>query len=144
MAAVILTPEIFREAFPEFSDTDKYPDALIQRYITTASLYINKYNYRLAPEIRLLALEYMTAHLITLFVNGVGNGSVAGSSTAGGTILSASVGQVSVSMQAPIATDAYAQWIQSTPYGKALWALLAAHCPAGIYFKGNPKVFGIS
>lgn len=140
---IILTPAMFREAFPEFEDTNIYPDALLQRYITTAGLYVSKYKYWLKEDVQLLALEYMTAHLITLFNPSQGDQTSVGGTTAGGNVLSASVGQVSVSMQAPIASDAYAQWIQSTAYGKALWALLAAHIPAGMWFPGNPRPWGI-
>lgn len=143
MSVVKITVEEFRAAFPELADTTTYPDAVLQRWLTMAEAYISTRNYRVKPAVRVLMIELMAMHLMTLFASMGGSGAIGGESTAGGTITSATVGSVSVSLQAPIATDAYAQWIQSTPYGKALWALMSAQNPTGIFWVGKPCSWGI-
>ena len=141
--AVNVTVAEFRLAFPEFADTTKYPDAYIQRFITMASRFITKDSGRIKDDVRVLALEYMTGHLITLSaVDGKGNAQGDGSS-AGGVLLSAHIESVSVAYQSAIANSMFEQWIQSTPYGKMYWALLSANNPAGIYWVGSPRAFGI-
>ena len=141
--AVNVTVSDFRAAFPEFSSTTQYPDAYIQRFITQATMYITNQSGIIRDDVRILAIEYMTAHLITLAaIDGKGNAN-SDSSTAGGVLTSASIDAVSVSFQAVIAKDAFEQWIQSTPYGKMYWALLSANMPGGIYWCGTPRLAGI-
>lgn len=143
MSSVIVTVDDFREAFPNFSDTEQYPDAYLERFLTQAQSYISTYNFRIRPEVRLLAIQYMAGHLMTLWgTQGQNNGGL-GDNTAGSVITSAHIDSVSVSMQAPIASNAFAQWIQTTPYGKAFWALLTANNPIGVYWAGTPRAFGI-
>lgn len=143
MAEITVTVADMRAAFPEFGSETQYPDAFLQRFLTEATCFISTRNYRLRPQVRILAIEYMAAHLMTLSaVNGDGTPN-ASFSDAGGAVTSAHIDGVSVSMQAPIASDAFAQWIQTTPYGKALWALLTANNPVGVFWCGNPKAWGI-
>lgn len=140
MAEIELKTKDLREAFPEFADECKYPDGYINRFLTQATAYISNYNCKLRPQVRLLAIQYMTCHLITLAsVDASGNATGAD----GNIVTSSHVGNVSVSIQPPIARDAFEQWIQSTPYGKAYWALLTANNPTGIFYVGTPRVFGI-
>lgn len=143
MSEVTVTVAEWRSAFPEFSSTTAYPDAYMQRFLTNATMYISTKNFRLRPEVRVLAIEYMASHLLTLAAtNGAGNAN-SNADTAGSVITSASVDSVSVSLQAVIANNAFEQWIQSTPYGKAYWALLTANNPTGVFYVGNPRVQGI-
>ena len=143
MSEVTVTVAELRAAFPEWADTTKYPNSYLQRFLTQATMYISTKNYRIRPDVRVLAIEYMTGHLITLSaLDGKGNAN-SNADTAGSVITSASVDSVSVSMVAPIAKDAFEQWIQSTPYGKAYWALLSANNPTGIFYVGTPRLHGI-
>ena len=140
--SVVVTVQNLRQAFPEFSDTTKYPDAYIQRFITMATMYISTVSGRIRDDVRVLAIEYMTCHLMTLSaIDGKGNAQ--GDGNGGGVLTSASIESVSVAFQAVIANNSFEQWIQSTPYGKAYWALLQANNPAGIYWVGTPRAFGI-
>lgn len=137
MSEVVVSVNDFRGSFPEFSATS-YPDTLVQRFITMAEAYCSVKNFRVKPAVRVLLIELMTAHLITLnnidptTHESTGSGSVTGFET------SASVGGVSVSLQAPIARNAFEQWINSTGYGQQYWALLVANCPTPVHYVGCP------
>lgn len=143
MSEVVVTPALFRAAFPEFSSATDYTDALVQRFITMAEAYCSTKNFRVKPATRVLLIELMTAHLITLnnidptTHQSTGSGSVSGFET------SATVGSVSVSLQAPVAKNAFQTWINSTGYGQQYWALLVANNALGIHYVGIPNVFGI-
>lgn len=129
-----------REAFPEFASECMYPDGYLKRFLTLASSYISTTNFHLKPEVRLLAIQYMACHLMTLSpVDAKGNATGAD----GNIITGSHIGNVSVSIQPPVARDAYEQWIQSTPYGKAYWALLKANTPTSVHWVGTPRAFGI-
>ena len=140
--AVNVTVAELRLAFPEFADTTKYPDAYIQRFLTMASRFITKDSGRIKDDVRVLALEYMTCHLMTLSAVD-GQNKAQGDGNGGGVLVSAHIESVSVAYQGVIANDEFAQWIQSTPYGKMYWALLSANNPAGIFWVGSPRAFGI-
>lgn len=141
--SVVVTEEYFRAAFPEFASKTTYTDALVTRFILMAEAYCSPRNYRIKPEVRVLLIELMTAHLITLNSidptthESTGSGDITGFET------SASVGGVSVSLQAPIAKNAFEQWIQSTGYGQQYWALLVANVPTPVHYVGTPRAFGI-
>ena len=66
MSEVIVSVSDFRSAFPEFSSATDYTDALISRFITMAEAYCSTKNFRIKPATRVLLIELMTAHLITL------------------------------------------------------------------------------
>ena len=143
MSEVTVTVAEWRQAMPEFSSATVYPDAYMQRFLTQATMYISKKNFRIRPEVRVLAIEYMASHLLTLAaVDAAGNAN-SNAETAGSIVTSASVDNVSISTLAPIAKDAFEQWIQSTPYGKAYWALLTANNPTGVFYVGTPRLHGI-
>lgn len=142
MSSVNVTVAGFRAAFPEF-DAANYTDALVQRFLTMATAYISTKNYHIKPAVRELLIELMTAHLITLAEIDPTTHEVKSSGSAAGFEVSATVGGVSVSLQAPIARNAFEQWIQSTGYGQQYWALLVANVPTPVHYIGTPKAFGI-
>lgn len=137
MSEVVVSINDFRGSFPEFQVAD-YPDALVQRFITMAEAYCSTKNFRVKPAVRILLIELMTAHLITLSNIDPTTHESTGSSSVTGFETSASVGGVSVSLQAPIARNAFEQWINSTGYGQQYWALLVANCPTPVHYVGCP------
>ena len=142
MSKVVVTINQFRTDFTEFADTNKYSDALLNRMLRTAKGFISTENFRIEPDIRVLLIELMMGHLIVLATadpSGV-EGSMASSV---GAELSASVGSVSVSKQAPVVNDSFEQWLESTGYGQQFWAILTAQNPTGVFYCGIPNVFGI-
>lgn len=142
MSEVVITLTAFREAFPEFP-AETYPDALCNRFLIMAQAYCSTKNFRVKPATRILLIQLMTAHLITLSKIDPTTHEVSGRGDITGFETSASVGGVSVSLQAPISKDAFEQWIQSTGYGQQYWALLCANSPTGVHYIGTPRAFGI-
>ncbi len=142
MSEVVLTIQQFRTDFTEFNNTQKYTDGLLTRMLRTAKAYVSTVNFRIEPDIRILLIELMMGHLITLYTadpTGIAN-SLA---TSAAEEVSASVGSVSVTRQTHIANDNFEQWIQATGYGQQYWSILTAQNPTGVFYIGNPRVFGI-
>ena len=142
MSEVVVTIQQFRTDFTEFGDTQKYTDGFLTRMLRTAKAYVGTVNFRIEPDIRVLLIELMMGHLITLYTadpTGIAN-SLA---TSAAEETSASVGSVSVTRQTHIANDNFEQWIQATGYGQQYWGILSAQNPTGVFYYGNPRVFGI-
>ena len=143
MSRVELTVKYLRDTFPEVADSETYTDAYLGRFIILAEQFISSQNFRFKPSVRELAQGYMAMHLLTLSATDASGALKSDTGNAGRVVNSASIHDVSVQMQAVIASDAYEQWLQSTPYGMALLALLTANNPVGVYFVGNPRAFGV-
>jgi len=130
---ITLTVEQFRADFPEFTDPP-YTDAIVQAAIDRSACFISKTNSGpLKDECRLLAIEYMAAHLLK--VCGGASGGNGGSQ--GGLVGSSSIGSVSVSMVPPPGSSSFTYWINQTCYGQAYLALLQTKAPAGLYCGGS-------
>ena len=142
MSVVEVNVTSFRTAFPEF-DITNYPDILVSRFITMAEAYCSTTNFRIKPAVRILLIELMTAHLITLAEIDPTTHTVKSMGGITGFDVSASIDGVSVSKQAPIAKNGFEQWIQSTGYGQQYWALLVANVPTPYHFVGITNAFGI-
>lgn len=142
MSSVDVCIDKFRCDFPEFQMAT-YPDAVICRYLRMAQGYCSATNFRIRPTVREMLIELMAAHLITLAGVEPGTFMAKTNGEAKGFETSASVDGVSVSRQAPIARNAFEQWINSTGYGQEYWALLVANVPTPIHYVGNPESFGI-
>lgn len=132
VATLTLSVEQFRQAFPEFADENVYSDAYLQTLIVQAQCYIHTKNIGpLSDDCRLLAWELMVAHLQTI------RSRILSGQTAAGQVASTSIDSISVSMVPPPNKDQFDYWMNSTPYGQQLLALLLAHAPAGLYFGGS-------
>lgn len=140
MSEVNITVSDFKSAFPEFSSLT---DAVLTRYLTQAQAYCSTTNFRIKPSTRVLAIQLLAGHLITLAKIDPTSGNATGAGSVSGFETSASVGGVSVSLQAPVARNAFETWINSTGYGQQYWALMTAVNPTGVHYVGNPRVFGI-
>jgi hypothetical protein len=131
MAIITITADQFRADFTEFSDVNKYSDESLGIFINRAYCYISRSTYgKLPQDVRTLAIELMVAHLLTIQdkIN---------SNSASGQIASTSIDAISVSLVAPINRNAWQYWLNSTPYGMELLALLQAHSSAGLYYGGS-------
>lgn len=130
MAVIIFNPSEFRVQFPAFNCTPPISDATLQAYFDTASQYISaRYrscwnNFTIAQ--RTLALNLMTAHIAALNTY-IQTGQTIGIMTA------ATVDKVSVTLEPPPATNQWQYWLQSTPYGQQLLALLQVKSAGGYY-----------
>jgi hypothetical protein len=128
----------FRTLFPVFADTTKYPDALIQTWYTVAGEYLGLCDYRegLNGNTLDLALMQLTAHLMwssVLLSSGKGAPMV---------MTSATIDKVSISTMAPPAADGWSYWLNTTPYGTMLWALLSMKSAGGWVYGGRPELRG--
>lgn len=138
MAKVIFNASDFRTLFPEFVCTPPIPDSTLQVYFDTAELYISNSGYHnriggLNEKQRKQALYLMTAHLAQISRN-----IKDGSST--GVITQASVDKVSVTLAPPPAETQWQYWLQSTPYGQQLRALLSVASVGGYYVGARPEI----
>lgn len=136
MAQHTLDVTAFRAMFPEFADTVKYPDASITMWRTMGNQYIYSYdNCLISGDVLQLALNLVTAHLaksFTMISNGQSVVVVAG----------ATEGSVAVSMVPPPAKTGWQWWLNTTPYGVQLWALLQTLVVGGFTIGGAPESSG--
>lgn len=135
MTDVVLSVAEFRQRFPEFSDTTKYSDEFIQAQMDVAQLYISPQPNCLVNQCQQKQMIYLlTAHLVALNYS-IANGS--GSSIGAGQVASASVGGVSVSKALPNNRTELDYWLNLTPYGMQLLALLSLFTGVGFYVGGQ-------
>jgi hypothetical protein len=131
---------LFRTQFAQFASDVLYPDATLQTYWDMATNYVtNKAPQGLGlclPQ-QTLALNLMTAHLaalMTLIASGQSSGVVQG----------ATIDKVSVQLQPPPVVDQWQWWLNQTPYGQQLIALLSVVGVGGFYFGGYPTNYTLA
>lgn len=117
----------FRLLFPQF---DQYADDLVLAVSDWAQCYASGRGCKCSEQMWLL----MTAHLLWLRLQ-----SESGNAGQSGAIASASIDKVSVSFQAPTATDSWAHWLNMSPFGQQFMALLKVCNAGGFYVGGNPE-----
>lgn len=115
---------LFRELYPQF---ECVADSTVLAQASQAHCY-------LGPACNdSCALNLIVAHLLQLSIN-------AAKKLPGGQITSATIDKVSVTVaQAPGSTNGYIYWLNSTPYGMQLSALLARCSAGGISVGGLPE-----
>lgn len=116
--------QTFRALCPQFSSV---ADATVQAQAVQAECYIADLQCGDA-----CALNLMVAHLLQLSAN-------AAAGTPGGQITSASIDKVSVTVAQAPGTTSYTYWLNSTPYGQQLAALLARCAAGGTHVGGLPE-----
>lgn len=126
----------FRQAFPAFADETFYPDATIAAAANMADCYISTSSkwYRCENCIALMQ-QLITAHLLLLngseFVPGMTNT---------GVMTSASIDGISVGFAVNTANKgSFMTWLDKTPYGEQLAALLARFAKTIGYIGGSPE-----
>lgn len=123
----------FRAAFtPAFDDNATYTIAALQQYWNNAINYISPVNYGwLIGAARQQALNLMTAHLANI------SSIIAGGQTPG-IVKEATIDKVSVSLVPPPGGDQFHWWLNITPYGQQLLALLKLKSTGGLFAGGSP------
>lgn len=123
----------FRAMYPQFPDNEQYSDANLESYFETATCYISPANYGwLAGACRKKALYMMVAHLAAL----------SAMIMAGNTptlVQSSTIDKISVTLVPPPTPNQFSWWLQTTPYGMQLYALLQAKSVGGWYVGGLPE-----
>jgi hypothetical protein len=125
----------FRAAFPAFANATTYPDTTLEGYFDVAAVYLSTTDYgalTLLPRTR--ALNLLTAHLAAL----------AATQAAGNTpgfVQSATIDKISVTLTPPSNQSDFTWWLNGTPYGAQLAALLSMHAVGGLYVTAarNPR-----
>lgn len=129
-----VTTQSFRQVFPEFGDSNAYPDARITFVLTEASL-------RLLPNVwgELLdtGVSYYAAHRLALASKLIGtgsNGQAVGAPLSIGVVSSKSVGPVSKSIDTGVGSVDGAGEYNSTPYGRTFFQLASSVAVGAMQF----------
>lgn len=122
----------FRTAFPAFADPTAYPQSTLSMYFDTSGLYVanSNFGFLAAAGATLHCLYLLTAHLAQL-----GTQIAAGNS--GGVIINATIDKITVGLQEAVLHNQWQYWLQSTPYGMQLLALLQVQSVGGFYVPGG-------
>lgn len=141
MSTIVFNASTFRAMFPVFKDTTVYPDAVLQIYWDTATAYVSNqtggcYIYSLKLGQQTLALNLMAAHLAYL------NSLIATGNTPG-VVTGATVDKVSVTLEPPPSSNNWQYWLNQSPYGQQLLALLSVASAGGFYYGGFPTVYNL-
>ena len=134
MASVTFSESEFRAMFPAFASETKYPDAVLQGYFDMATCYVENSDWFGYQDCLKQALYLMIAHIAAIATN-VNSGKAG----AGGVVTSAGIGDVNVAIQPPPIKSSFQYWLNQTPYGQQLLALLCAQFSAGVYYGGLPE-----
>lgn len=139
MATIFFNDQNFRALFPPYSSTSAFPSSVLQLYWDTATAYINdrlNCSGGLKPAQQTLALNLMTAHLTYLT-------QLSNSGQAGGITTAATVDKVSVTLQPPPEVNQWQWWLNQSPYGQELLALLQIAAVGGLYIGGFPTAYSL-
>ncbi len=127
----------FIALFPAFSDPALYPEATLQQYWNAAVNYISPCaNFGdVQGCARQLALNLMTAHLAYL-------ASLIAAGTVPYLMRDATIDKVHVGLEPPPLANQWTWWLNTSPYGMQLAALLAVNTVGGNYIGGQPVLSG--
>ncbi|WP_165911791.1 DUF4054 domain-containing protein [Vibrio crassostreae] len=113
-----------------FSSTAEFPDILLLATYETGKCYMEDNDCVMGEQCREKAFELMLAHLLYIQeLVSKGDNAV--------TVTSASQGRVSVSLAQPPTGDSWDYWINLSPFGQALKAMLSAQTVGGFYIGGS-------
>jgi Protein of unknown function (DUF4054) len=118
----------FFSQFPELSNNDS---GVLSMYFDVAKNYVGDVDYGwLNGNSRQYALLLMTAHMATLSCR-------AATGSGGGLLISTSDEATSAAYMPPPAKSALSYWLNQSPYGQRLLALLSIKAAGGIYAAGS-------
>lgn len=137
MSTITLVIADFRAAFPQFANATTFPDVMVQLNFDMATAYVSADTYGGMPTAaRTSALYLMTAHLLALGVI-IAAGGYTGRP---GIVTASRVGDVQVTLlPPPIGTSQWRWWLNTTPYGAQLVALLDVQSVGGFVVGGLPE-----
>ncbi len=123
----------FIALFPAYANAIMYPELILQQYWNSAINYISDIGNvgTIQGDQRQYAINLMTAHLT--YISGlIANGQtpyVANSVT---------IDKVNVGLTPPPMSNEWQWWLNASPYGQQLLALLQANSAGGFYIGGSP------
>lgn len=125
---------LFRQQFPAFANALVFPDALLQMYWDMAICYISNMNCGwLNNGCRQLAINMMVAHLAALNV-------LIAEGITPQLIKNSTIDKITVTLEMPKVPNQWIWWLNTTPYGMQLLALLKANSAGGFYIGGKPEL----
>ena len=135
MSTIQYNDATFRALFPQYANTTTYPQAAIQLWWNNATAYLSP-TYcaswgRLTLGQQTLALNLMTAHLY--FIN-----LLAAQNEDSGIITGAVIDKINVTLEPPPQVNQWQWWLNQSPYGKQLLALLQTAAVGGRFFNPQP------
>lgn len=123
---------VFRGMYPVYADETAYPDALLQTYYEMGKCYISDNDCTLKEVCREQALMLMLAHLLYIkTLADQGNKAVV--------VTSATEGKVSVGIAQPPTPDNFSYWLNTTPYGPQILAMLEIASTGGWHVGGSSE-----
>lgn len=138
MACIQYNDAAFRALFPAYANTTTYPQATIQGYWNTSTVFINNqtggcYCGGMNFKQQVQALNLMTAHL--LYISGL---IVAGKTPV--IVQGAGIDKINVTLEPPPLKNNWQYWLNTSPYGQQLLALLQLAACGGFYIGGVPEL----
>lgn len=117
------TASDFRNTFPQFSDTDKYPDPIINARLAFADALMSE--KRFGAEIFPYVVGLFVAHYMALYSADMRSSAVGGSGGANSGVMSSkSVDKVSASYDTGSTLNPDAGFWNNTRYGSEFWEYL--------------------
>lgn len=136
MTTITIDIPTFRAQTPQFADATKFPDPVIQGKFDLSTAYVSPDTYGDMPQAaRTQALYLMTAHLLALGVIIAQNGYTGQP----GIVQAATIDHVQITLQPPPVRGQWRWWLNTTPYGAQLVALLDAQSVGGFFVGGLPE-----
>lgn len=127
----------FRLDYPQFADPTIYTDAAITNWWNLANCFMEGRGCALSGACWCDALYLMLAHLAFLYFLTLQNNSGGGSVP--GLVSSATIAQISVSLAMPPFPNQWQWWMDLSPYGQTLLALLQVASAGGFLIGGSPE-----
>ncbi|MDR1367726.1 MAG: DUF4054 domain-containing protein [Candidatus Accumulibacter sp.] len=124
-----LTPGIFRARFPEFSNPETYPEAVIRVCLDDSLCWLHLPSSEGCDA----AYYLLAAHFL------FERDALAKGESQYGAVSNASVGGVSVGLSVPTTKSAWAAWLSGSPYGQKLLAWLSVKAAGGASLGGLPE-----
>lgn len=134
MSNILFDLPAFRQQFTAFNKIGEFPDITLNAYWDNATAYVTNqrggcFTGALTLAQQTLALNLMTAHLAAL-------GAIIGKGETPGVLQGATIDKISVTMQPPPEVNQWQWWLNLTPYGQQLLALLQVRSAGGFYVPG--------
>lgn len=139
MATLSFDYDLFIAQFPAYSNPTTYPEVTLQMYWDIATNYVsdNTVCAVLNEASQQYAINLMTAHIA--YLNGlITSGQVPG------LVQNATIDKITVGLTPPPLPNQFSWWLNLTPYGQQLYALLQVSSVGGFYIGGSPTRFGVS
>lgn len=136
MSTITLNIADFRALFPQFANSATFPDIKLQSQFDLGTGYVSPDSYGDMPiPARTQALYLMTAHLLALGVIVAQNGYQGQP----GVVAGAQIDKINITLTPPPVKSQWRWWLNTTPYGAQLAALLEAQSAGGFFVGGLPE-----